>query len=56
MLKRIDPNNIEELCSFLDGRMSDADPAILQRVSAILERVEMKEMKHCLIIQNSLIR
>ena len=39
MLKRIDPNNIEELCSFLDGRMSDADPAILQRVSAILERV-----------------
>ncbi len=39
MLTRRDPKNIEELRTFLEGRMADSDPIIMERTGAIIEQV-----------------
>lgn len=40
MLKQIDSNNLEQLRTFLKGRMADADPVILNNTAQIIQNVK----------------
>lgn len=40
MLKQMDPNNVEQLRTFLQGRMADADPQVFERTAKIIQDVK----------------
>ena len=42
MLKQMDPNNVEQLRTFLQGRMADADPQVFERTAKIIQDVKEK--------------
>lgn len=47
MLKQMDPNNVAELKSYLDGRIQDVDASILMAVSEIIQDVKVNKDQAC---------